>query len=128
MKLDRFGMLVLFLFSGCVVREMPHAEPARPVDERAVPHRQYLVGDAREARFELPEDGTVFVVEETTRTVIGRLGMEAGDVFEPEDAAAPEQAIRRELGLEEGEFRPWVYFVPERELERMREIEERPRR
>lgn len=95
------------LFTGCAI--------GPKFDASGIPAHRYYVGGGILIEYKAPENGTVFVVEETTDRILVTKSIEQGEAFEfkveVEDAEARKQ-FEAALGKAVNEARFALFFIP----------------
>jgi hypothetical protein len=76
----------------------------------AIPNAQYFVGGGWEIDYTTPVTGTVYLVEQNSRTLLLTKSLQAGEHL-AYDAPAMESLVKR-AGHPSGQPMPALYFVP----------------
>jgi len=86
-------------------------EPTGPFRSSGLPSKEYLVGGGFIITWLAPEDGTAYVVEETTTKILQTGFLQKGEKIDFHMGLEPDE-FERIMGIKLGEATFNLYFVP----------------
>ena len=81
-------------------------------DSKGLPNRKYLVGGGLDIEWRVPQNGTVYLVEETTGKIVITKSFPADKVFEFNPGSTEPEKTKEIFGIDMSELKFSLYFIP----------------